>query len=274
MVESRKRRREFTEKPKKLKSAKRFKKQVDYNSDSSNAESLAQSDNGGVALEVEEPENESIQSPPAPVTGEKGLPDASDSEATGASDLSDASDSNNSNPNLITKRKRNNPEAFATSISKILSSKLSSNKRADPVLSRSKSALEASQGLADFRLETKARKKLNEEHKSTLDRGRVRDVLGLETAADGKGAGVGESAHTISVGEIKELENRLRKTAQRGVVKLFNAVRAAQVKGEEARREAKKSGIIGTSRREEKINDMSKKGFLDTMAIGEKGAEI
>jgi len=65
-----------------------------------------------------------------------------------------------------------------------------------------------------------------------------------------------------------ELEKRLRKTAQRGVVKLFNAVRAAQVKGEEAAREARAKGLVGQGRREEKVNEMSKKGFLDLIAGG------
>jgi hypothetical protein len=68
-----------------------------------------------------------------------------------------------------------------------------------------------------------------------------------------------------------ELEKRLRKTAQRGVVKLFNAVRAAQIKGEEAAREARAKGLIGHGRREEKVNEMSKKGFLDLIAGGDGG---
>ncbi len=65
-----------------------------------------------------------------------------------------------------------------------------------------------------------------------------------------------------------EEENRLRKTAQRGVVKLFNAVRQAQVRGEEARKEAK-SGSRG--RKEERVGEMSKKGFLEMVAGGGGG---
>lgn len=37
-----------------------------------------------------------------------------------------------------------------------------------------------------------------------------------------------------------------------GVVKLFNAVRAAQIKGEEASRQVKKKGVVGMGAREEK----------------------
>ena len=82
----------------------------------------------------------------------------------------------------------------------------------------------------------------------------MRDVL-LGTDVLGNGDG--------SVGEMMEQERRLRKTAQRGVVKLFNAVRAAQVKGEEA---ARKGGAPG--RKKERVAEMSKKGFLDLVAGG------
>ena len=71
-------------------------------------------------------------------------------------------------------------------------------------------------------------------------------------------------------GEIAELERRLRKTAQRGVVKLFNAVRGAQVRGEEAA----SNGGVG-KRKEERVGDMSKKGFLELVAgRGSKGKGV
>jgi hypothetical protein len=156
------------------------------------------------------------------------------------------------------KRKRNDPDAFATSMSKILGSKLSSSKRADPVLSRSKSAATITQEQADSKLEEKARRKLRDEKKQAADKGRIRDVFGTEQV-DGQTAV-----------EVQELERRLRKTAQRGVVKLFNAVRAAQVRAEEAERDAKAQGVVGVGKREERINEMSKKGFLDLIAGGGK----
>ena len=68
---------------------------------------------------------------------------------------------------------------------------------------------------------------------------------------------------------IREQEKKLRKTAQRGVVKLFNAVRAAQIKGEEA---ARQGGAAG--RKKERVAEMSKEGFLELVAGGgEKGKE-
>ncbi|KAH0211102.1 Rrp15p-domain-containing protein, partial [Aureobasidium melanogenum] len=154
-------------------------------------------------------------------------------------------------------RKRNDPTAFATSMSKILGTKLTTSKRQDPVLSRSAAATAASKELADQKLELKAKRKLHAEKREALEKGRVKDVLGLNTPE-------------VSTAEIQETERRLQKTAQRGVVKLFNAVRAAQVQGEQARSEAKREGVVGISQREERVSEMSKKGFLDLIATGGK----
>ncbi|KEF54913.1 uncharacterized protein A1O9_09356 [Exophiala aquamarina CBS 119918] len=150
--------------------------------------------------------------------------------------------------------KRNDPEAFSTSIAKILSTKLSQAARKDPVLSRSRDAAETSTSLANERLERKAKAKLRAEKREELERGRVRDVLGLSSG---------------QAGEVAEEEKKLRKIAQRGVVKLFNAVRAAQVQGEQAAKEERKKGTIGVENRQEKVNEISKQGFLDL--IGGRG---
>ncbi|KAK7545173.1 Rrp15p-domain-containing protein [Phyllosticta citribraziliensis] len=168
--------------------------------------------------------------------------------------LSDGGSSNAANRN---KKKRNDPDAFATSMQKILGSKLTTTKRADPILSRSKIAHDAGRGMADAKLEAKAKGKMRDEKKAQLEKGRVKDVMGLQTT-------------DVSTQRIQEEEKRLKKTAQRGVVKLFNAVRAAQVKGEQAAREAKKTGVVGIDKREEKVTEMSKKGFLDLIAGGGK----
>jgi hypothetical protein len=151
-------------------------------------------------------------------------------------------------------------------MSKILGAKLSTSKRSDPVLSRSATAIQASKEITDLALEKKARHKMRAEKREALDKGRVKDVLGASTAFDAASGKEGPS-----VQETMELEKRLRKTAQRGVVKLFNAVRAAQVKGEEAARDARAKGLVGQGRREEKVNEMSKKGFLDLIAGGGGG---
>ncbi|KAF4628834.1 hypothetical protein G7Y89_g9319 [Cudoniella acicularis] len=249
---------------------KKFKKQTDYNSDSSEAEA----DTDFQAVNLQDSDNEDLEIVDAADDGEiEALEEPASDVKPEETEVTDASNSDsedeesdaNSNPNLIRKRKRNDPEAFATSMSKILGSKLSTSKRADPVLSRSVTAIEASKETTDQALEKKARHKLKEDKKAALEKGRVKDVLGASTAFDAaNGHGFGEAQPSVQ--ETMELEKRLRKTAQRGVVKLFNAVRAAQIRGEEAAKEARLQGVVGQGRREEKINEMSKKGFLDLIA--------
>ncbi|KAK6434177.1 pre-60S ribosomal particles component [Oleoguttula sp. CCFEE 5521] len=159
------------------------------------------------------------------------------------------------------KKKRNDSTAFSTSISKILDTKLTTSKRADPVLSRSKSAAEANRSIADSKLETKARAQIRGEKRHLMNKGRVEDVLGLETEG-------------VDTGKVMEEEKRLKKTAQRGVVKLFNAVRAAQVKAEGAMAQARQEGVVGMGKREERVNEMSKQGFLDLISGGGKEAAV
>ncbi|KAK4142494.1 Rrp15p-domain-containing protein [Dichotomopilus funicola] len=202
------------------------------------------------------------------------------------SDLSDAashtSSSGGTHPNRNTKSKRNDPAAFATSISKMLSSKLPTSRRADPIVARSAAAAEQSRQAVDAALEAKARRRLREQKRLALEKGRVRDVLVASTtrtlniatgeieevadAADGTAGGA-----PVTTAEIMAGEKRLRKVAQRGVVKLFNAVRVAQVKATEAERAARKEGIVGTQRKGEKVTEMSRKGFLDLIASGGGG---
>ncbi|KAK4191257.1 Rrp15p-domain-containing protein [Podospora australis] len=173
------------------------------------------------------------------------------------------------------KSKRNDPDAFATSISKMLSSKLPTSKRADPIVARSAAAAANSKQLVDSVLEAKARKRLREQKRLAMEKGRVRDVLVASTTRTLNMA-TGEIEEVVedgaeTTGQILATERRLRKVAQRGVVKLFNAVRAAQVKATEAERAAREEGIVGSKRKEEKITEMSRKGFLDLIANGGGG---
>ncbi|PHH75670.1 hypothetical protein CDD80_2189 [Ophiocordyceps camponoti-rufipedis] len=196
-------------------------------------------------------------------TGESGEED--EDEDDGDEDDSDADDSDRrkSSSKGKTKSKRNDPTAFATSLSKILSTKLSSSKRPDPVLARSAAAHEASKAVVDTALEAKARRHLKEQKRKALEKGRVKDVLLATNNVGGE--------PSVSTAEVLSRERKLRDVAKRGVIKMFNAVRAAQIKATEAEKAAKKSGVIGTDRRKEKINELSKKGFLELIASGGGG---
>ena len=116
------------------------------------------------------------------------------------------------------------------------------------MLSRSREAHEKGSSLASERLEKKVKAQQRAEKKKSMEKGRVTDALGLESG---------------TAGEVAEEEKRLRKIAQRGVVKLFNAVRAAQVRAEQAAKEEQKKGTVGMGKREDKAKEMSKDAFLN-----------
>ncbi|GIK00630.1 hypothetical protein Aspvir_004657 [Aspergillus viridinutans] len=269
----------------KNKAGRKFRKQLKYHSSSDEAEDEQPTDFQAVDLadsdadEEEKLVEEKPQKPSASETRSLGAQsddssaasdnesDADDNDASdspGSSDIEDDEygDSDTSLPTSTNGRKpvakRNDPTAFSTSISKILSTKLPTSARADPVLSRSKWAAQNTSELADEKLDKQARAKLRAEKREELDRGRVRDVMGVERGL---------------TGVVAEEEKRLRKIAQRGVVKLFNAVRAAQVRGEEAAREERKKGTIGMGEREKAVNEVSKQGFLELIS-GKKGKPL
>ncbi|CRK24077.1 hypothetical protein BN1708_003768 [Verticillium longisporum] len=199
---------------------------------------------------------------------------ASGSEDDDDDDDDDTEDSVSDNegnldaPRRDTKSRRNDPTAFSTSISKILSTKLPSSRRADPVLARSASAHENAKQAADAALEHKARRLVRLQKREAMEKGRVKDVL-IATNADKAGDAAADAAS--STGSVLEFERRQRKVAQRGVVKLFNAVRAAQVKASEADRAAKKDGVVAHSQKVAKVTELSQKGFLDHLVAAGSG---
>lgn len=204
---------------------------------------------------------DSDASPPSPHANIPNNNVSSTSSSKSESDL--GSESSSSNTSKRRTRKRNDPSAFSTSMAKILSSKLSTSKRADPVLARSSTAALANAEIANEKLEKKARQKLRKDRKLEFEKGRVKDlILGTDAGLVEGDDGVENAA------ELREQEKKFRKTAQRGVVKLFNAVRAAQIKGEEA---ARKGGAAG--RKKERVEEMSKQGFLELVAGGGKNGK-
>lgn len=239
---------------------------VDDAAESENGDSSSSDDEKPALKKTKAPSKPAKASKKAAESDEE-VPDEEDDdeedEEEEESDI-DEYDLDSDNGNRKPKSKRNDPNAFATSISKILSTKLSTSKRSDPVLSRSAAAHEASKAAVDNALESKARRHLREQKKKASEKGRVKDVL---VASRDEITGEAES----STAGILETERKLRKVAQRGVVKLFNAVRAAQVKATEAEKDSRRTGVIGINNREEKVNEMSKKGFLELIASGGGG---
>ncbi|KAK4161939.1 Rrp15p-domain-containing protein [Cladorrhinum sp. PSN259] len=227
------------------------------------------SDSGSEAEQKHEPESKPARKKQKFVAKDAPGSDSEDDEDDESDDDGLRSSANR------TKSKRNDPDAFATSISKMLSSKLPASRRADPIVARSSTAAENSRQLVDSALEAKARKRLREQKRLAMEKGRVRDVLVASTTRT-LNMVTGEIEEQLeegaeTTGQLLATERRLRKVAQRGVVKLFNAVRAAQVKAAEAERETRREGIVGVKRKEEKVTEMSRKGFLDLIANGGGG---
>ncbi|KAL1934402.1 hypothetical protein VTP01DRAFT_6584 [Rhizomucor pusillus] len=141
--------------------------------------------------------------------------------------------------------KKNSSEAFATAINKILASNLKGNDKKQPILARSKGT---ERRIADEKLEYKARKVLAAEKKANRERGRI-----------------------IPDFTTYEYEKRLRKVATRGVVKLFNAVRAQQKMTEVAVKQASEKHKTTTAiDKAKKVSTMSKANFLDLLKSGSK----
>lgn len=134
-------------------------------------------------------------------------------------------------------------ESFANAFNAILGSKLKAHDRNDPILARNKRTLKK---LESDKLEAKAKRMMLAEKKEGHDRQRVKNLL---PSAD----------HPEQVREVLESERRLRKVAQKGVVKLFNAVLATQVKTNHEISKEK----VGQQKKEELVNEISKAKFLD-----------
>lgn len=138
-------------------------------------------------------------------------------------------------------------EAFSLAVNAILGSKLKAYDRNEPILARNKKTLKK---LESDKLEAKAKRALLAEKRATYEKHRVKNLLPS-----------GDDA-----GKVLEKERRLKKIAQRGVVRLFNAVMATQIQTELEIR----SELAGHARKEELMNEISKEKFLDLVqAAGE-----
>ncbi|QHS76852.1 rRNA-processing protein RRP15 [Saccharomyces paradoxus] len=138
---------------------------------------------------------------------------------------------------------------FSTAVNAILSSHLKAYDRKDPIMARNKKVLKQSES---EKLEYKARKALLAEKKKLLGKARKRDIIPISSGEDRSG----------NIRKVLERETVLRKIAQKGAVKLFNAILATQVKTEKEVTE-NLSGIKNKEEKKELITEVSKEKFLD-----------
>ena len=198
---------------------------------------------------------------------------SSESSMERASD--DAVDSDDE-PDPDNKKKANfksdDPNAFASSMSGILGYKLTKTQRANPILARSADAKEADEALADLKLEKKARaemrrQKVGKGASEMQTDGMLREIRGeVVGGMDESTLGINEFEEMGSVFAHQRHEKELRKTAERGVVKMFNAFTHVREKAVEAQR------MVGsTAKKEEKATKMTKEGWLEYIGHGGKG---
>ncbi|WFD34239.1 hypothetical protein MCUN1_001076 [Malassezia cuniculi] len=207
--------------------------------------------------------------------------DDDDLDGNGGDDDGDDDDSDSAIPSgpstgsasrKTTKRRRRavSPTAFGETMEKLLGDTPSSGPAILSLAPRVRKSANAST------LRAKAARIALLERRVRQERAHVRDVIG-EWGPPGVLPGRTPDEATqqafLEQGGTKGYERRLRKVAQRGVVKLFNAIRAAQSTSTEdidkaraiagGRHGAKKVNAVGS--RETALNELSKNNFLDLL---------
>lgn len=138
---------------------------------------------------------------------------------------------------------------FSAAVNAILSSHLKAYDRKDPIMARNKKVLKQSES---EKLEYKAKKALLAEKKKLLGKARKTDIIPIASGED----------RSENIRKVLEKETALRKIAQKGAVKLFNAILATQVKTEKEVSE-NLSEIKNKEEKKELITEVSKEKFLD-----------
>lgn len=130
-------------------------------------------------------------------------------------------------------------------------------------------------------LRAKAERLALEQRREREERAHVRDVIGGwgppgRLPSQHTDAEAPETLEWLEQGGTKGYERRLRKVAQRGVVKLFNAIRVAQEtsmddvdKARANKRTSAKTNPLGST--EAAVNELSKSNFLDLLRTAPKG---
>ena len=150
--------------------------------------------------------------------------------------------------------------AFSLALDKILNRDLPSTARKDPVLARSVASRQVKAEKLDAKLERKVRQQMTAEKKAKLDKGHD-DLARFRIGAGGRaGSGVtlrdddgDDSDADTTVADrarVLDRERQMRKVAQRGCVRLFNAIRAAQT---QVQQEVDEGALRRKARRDEVI---------------------
>ncbi|ANZ77740.1 BA75_04378T0 [Komagataella pastoris] len=133
---------------------------------------------------------------------------------------------------------------FSKAVTSILDSKLKAYDRKDPILARSKKGIKK---LEEEKLEKKAMRLILQEKKDRLKHARNEHVL---------------PTNDDNVRAIIERERFFKKIAQKGAIRLFNAILATQVKTHKTMEDTR-TEVLGHDARKRVMTEVSKDNFLD-----------
>lgn len=223
---------------------KKIEKKNEINSsDSDNASVESSGEENGKLEDIEGDDEVDIEvDDEVEVDGVSSGEEAEDSE--GNTDLSE--DDDEDDETLKVKKKKNlddGSESFSSAFNAIVGSRLKAYNRKDPILAKNKTTLKK---LESDKLEAKAKRLILSEKKQAHDKHRVKNLLPSANEPE-------------KVRLIIQNERQLKKVAQKGVVRLFNAVLSTQIKtNQEIGKEQ-----VGQTKKEELMNEISKEKFLD-----------
>lgn len=152
-------------------------------------------------------------------------------------------------PKKKKKKQDDGSESFANAFGNIIGSRLKAYDREAPIMARNKTPMKQ---LESDKLEAKAKRAILAEKKQLQDKHRIKNLLP-------------SSEEPEKVRRIIDHERKLKKTAQKGVVRLFNAVLSTQVRTNQSINKEQ----AGQTKKQELFNEMSKEKFLDLVQSGE-----
>lgn len=175
------------------------------------------------------------------------LNDEMDLDAVSSSEDEEDSDDSERDEDVprLKKRKKavdDGSSSFASAVTAILGSKLKAYDRKDPIFARSKVTIKKAES---EKLEAKAKRELLAEKKRVYDKDRVRDLLPKDDT---------------TARAILEHEKKLKKIAQRGVVRLFNVIMTTQNR---ATQEVSQTKVLDGDKKEKLISEISREKFFD-----------
>ncbi|KAF9428551.1 hypothetical protein BGZ94_001990 [Podila epigama] len=170
--------------------------------------------------------------------------ESSDEESSDEKEDSDADDLEGVSAAVKKVSKKHTEENMAEAMSKILGSSLRKADANTPILAKSRGT---ERKLEEEKMELKARKAIANEKKRLANKDRVKpDYTGME------------------------YEKKLRKVATRGVVQLFNAIKAQQKATDDLSEKVKPI----TTNSKDKVANLTKASFLDLLKSGTKVAAV